>query len=537
MLEAPQPQADSSSPYAPQGASEPLLFETFNGINTTALRPGVDDKEIAWAENFMPLAPRNLRTMWDVSTAVATFGSNSIAFFDFVNIDQTAFCLLFKTDGSVVAIGTGNAIPVVTTIAPAGTITNPSHANVDLAGYGNRYVIIVASQTNGYFIWNGTTFYKPGDAAPDGGTMPTGISGTCVEIYAGRVWIGNKAVITFSAPGSVHDFTTGSGGGNFASSDSFLRVQFTQLRQSNGFLYLIADSSVNYISGVATSGSPPITTFTNQNLDPEIGTVWPGTVDIFNRNIIFANPFGVQIAYGGAISKVSEPLDGIFNTGSRVSINNVDPSAAKATIFGKKCWMVLINVVDPITGQQGGKLFLWNGKIWWAATQSVPLTFIQHQEINSVITAWGTDGTSLYKLFQTPSSALKKVAQSKMWDRPGGYDYYKEAVRLWGLFQYYSGDSTSLTISIDNENSSATNVSALNPLSATWENNIGAIATWTNNAAQVASWFISGSGFTVFSPAAIGQNGVLLGLTVETNAADMAIVSMKIAPQLIAYRG
>ena len=51
-------------------------------------------------------------------------------------------------------------------------------------------------------------------------------------------------------------------------------------------------------------------------------------------------------------------------------------------------------IIDPISGVQTNKLFMWNGKIWWAASQDVPLTFIQHQEINSVLNAWGTNGSS-----------------------------------------------------------------------------------------------------------------------------------------------
>src|SRR4029077_17766343 len=95
-------------------------------------------------------------------------------------------------------------------------------------------------------------------------------------------------------------------------------------------------------------------------------------------------------------------------------------------------------IVDPITGQIVNKMFCWNGKIWWAASQSTPLQFIQHQEINSVITAWGTDGSAIFQLFKTPSNAFVKIAQTKLWDRPGGYEYYKDGVRLWGLFHYFS---------------------------------------------------------------------------------------------------
>ena len=148
--------------------------------------------------------------------------------------------------------------------------------------------------------------------------MPFGVSGTGVEVYTARVWIVNGAVVFFTAPGSVADFTSTNGGGFFTSVDSFLRVGYTAARSANGFLYLLGDSSTNYISGVttsaATSTSLPVTNFTNQNSDPEIGTPYPGSVDVLGRNLVFANDWGVHVAYGNQVSKVSHDLNGVYNT-------------------------------------------------------------------------------------------------------------------------------------------------------------------------------------------------------------------------------
>src|ERR1700678_1847914 len=442
MIQADAPQAEKPTPYTPAGPPDPLIFEAFEGMNTATLRPGVDDKEAAWLDGWIPLGPgRNLRTMYGISAALYTALSPiSVAFFDCGNIASTPYCIIVQSDGSIVAVNTSTGI--ARTIAAAGTILNPSRTSVGFAQYGSQYFVIVSKQTNGYFIWDGTTFFTPGASftGTGGGTMPTGISGTAVEIYAGRVWIANGAFITFSVPGSLTDFSSGDGGGNFESSDSFLRVAFIQLKQTNGFLYLIADSSINYISGVQTSSSPPVTTFTNQNADPEIGTPWPSTVDVFNRNILFANAFGAHVSYGGAVTKISEKLDGIYNTVP--NFGNIVPSAAKAIVFGKKVWVLLLPIIDPVTGQQVNKLLMYReaaGKpIWWATQQDVPLIYIQFKEINSVLTAWGTDGVSVYQLFAQPSINFTKTFQTKLWDKPGGYQFTKWVTRLWGIVQYYS---------------------------------------------------------------------------------------------------
>jgi hypothetical protein len=539
VIQADAPQADKPTQYTPAGPPDPLIFESFEGVNTTTLRPGVDDKEAYWLDGWMPLGPgRNLRTMYGVSAALFTApNALNVAFFDFGNIGSTPYMIAVLSDGSIYAVNTNTG--TATIIAISGTIQNPARTSVGFAQYGSQYFIIVSKQTNGYFIWDGTTFSAPGGPFA-GGTVPLGISGTAVEIYAGRVWIANGATITFSVPGSLVDFSSGNGGGNFTSSDSFLRVAFIQLKQTNGFLYLIADSSINYISGVQTSGSnPAITTFTNQNADPETGSPWPSTVDVFNRNILFANAFGAHVSYGGAVTKISEKLDGVYNTVP--NFGNIVPSAAKAIVFCKKIWVLLLPIIDPVSGQQVNKLLMYReagGKpIWWATQQDVPLIYIQFQEINSVLTAWGTDGVSVYQLFAQPSVNFTKTFQTKLWDKPGGYQFTKWITRLWGIVQYYSTLNANLSITLDNETGTA-DATVETPVGGIqWVNNLGNTVQWVNNSNQVVQWLPNGVTYSIFTPTAVGQNGILTGFTGTTNAADMAVVSIMIQEPIAGYRG
>lgn len=524
------PPAEPTTPYTPAGPPEPLLFDQFQGINTSTTRAGVDDKQAYWLDGFMPIGPRFARTLYDIGPAIHSEAGKQIAFFAFNNIGATPYCIVVHTDGSIHAVNTSTLTS--SEIAPAGTITSPSRASVGTTQWGSQYVIIVAQQTNGYFLWDGTTFYLPGQPAPGGGTVPTGIQGSSIEIYAARVWIANGAVITFSAPGSFTNFATNAGGGNFTSSDSFLRVAFTQLIQTNGFLYLIADSSINYISGVQTSGSPPTTVFTNQNADPEVGSPWAGTVDVFGRNIVFANAFGAHISYGAAVTKISDALDGVYNTVPNFA--GFTPSAAKAIIFGKKVWILLVPIIDPVSGQQVNKLFMWDGKKWWSSQQSVPIVYIQHQEINSVLTAYGTDGTSIYPLFTTPSSNFVKTAQSKLWTK-SQLMLLQTTTRVWGAAQYYSTNSPDLTISVDNEVGASSATASLAPTKMVWTTQSGAVMNWTTNGVTPMVW--RATGIAIIPPTALTQNGTMLGITVATSSADMALIMLAIDVKLPQFRG
>jgi hypothetical protein len=324
--------------------------------------------------------------------------------------------------------------------------------------------------------------------------------------------------VQFSAPGSVDDFATSDGGGQFTSSDSFLRVGYTRLIQTNGFLFLIGDSSMNYISWVQTNtpmGGSPTTTFTNNNSDPETGTPYPASVTTIGQDIFIANQNGIYVSSGGTFVKESEALDGVYNSAPGV-FNGLQLSAAKALIFGKLVWMVLVPITDPVLNTVRNKLFMFNEKhkYWWASEQDVTLTFIQSQEINSVFQPYGTDGTSIYPLFTTPSVNFTKRFQSRLWDGPTGYDYTKSSVSLFALAQFLGSANLTYNVFIDNENGVA-----------------GRGGPYVHAGTTAGSEV-----FSVMPPTAIGQIGVLTGMTIETTANDLVIASVMMQDQIVGYR-
>lgn len=573
----------------------PLLFEKFSTLDTKPSRPGIRDEEMSWCDGIMPLGVNNARTLYGVGDSLYTAVTpDSIVRFGFGNAAANPadagmpISIVFLANGSIEEVDVNTS--VVTQIAPAGTLTT---TQIGQGQFGSQYIIIVANQTNGYFLWDRANFYTSGTLAPnitvtDGGSgytsapavgitggsgtgaaatatvengmvvsititnpgsgyvigdtvtigfsggggsgatatgniMPFGVQGTSVETYTNRVWVGNFDTITYSAPSSVSNFASADGGGTFTSNNSFLRVGFTQLKQSNGFLYTIADSSINYISGVQTSGSPAATTFNSQNVDPQIGTPYADTVQVFSRNVVFANAQGVHVSYGGAVTKVSDALDGFFN--SVTNFGGSSLSSAVANIFGRAVYMVLVPVIDIYTSQQVNKLCMWDGKRWWTSQQDVDLVFVASQEINSVLTAWGTDGTTIYPLFQEPSSGFQKVIQSKLWATPSYY-FTKTPSRISGVLNFFQQSSEFVNFTIDNQGSStATSPIEVSQNSIAWTNDVGDPIVWTNDASDPIEWF--GPGLTVFTQA-LSQHGTLIGGTMYTNHPDVALVSATI---------
>ena len=250
--------------------------------------------------------------------------------------------------------------------------------------------------------------------------MPYGISGNAIETFQSRVWIAypkqtgispTGGIFNVSAPGSFGDFATSDGGLTYMSTDSFLKYQYTNIRQSNGYLYPIGDSSVSVISNVQTASNPTTTTFNYQNTDPQVGTVWRDTCANFSRTILFGNPLGVWGLYGGAVEKTSKKLDSLFtNAIFPPTAGALLPSSAVANVFSRRLYCMLMTFQDPFTKVNVNKMVCWDQKDWNIASQTPNLIYIGTQEVNSDITAWGTDGTSLYPLFSSPSNLQKKLS-------------------------------------------------------------------------------------------------------------------------------
>lgn len=431
-----------------------------------------------------------------------------------------AAALAFTDNGVITGItmidaGLGlTTTPTISFVGPTGAGA-VAMATIDATGAVSQTLI----QAGGKGYTDPTYAQFSGGNGPAVGTiemMPFGVSGTWIETYQGHGFVGNGAAIAtfppkgrvvFSAGGSPVNF--GADGGAFLDTNSFARVGYHSAHQVNGFLYLIGDSSLDYISGItpppaSTSGVSSATiTFNQQNSDPQIGSPWPSSSIVYSRNIALANTIGVYISSGGSITKISHPLDGIYQP-SRAFLQ--DYPSAVANIFGHVIYMLLVPVLDTITDAVETKLIMWDGdsqaKPWFTSRQSRQLTYITTLEQNSVLQAFGTDGTHIFQLFAQPSTGFTKTFQTKLYSNPA-YWVTKTVNELWGVTTLLTQP---LAISVDNE-----------------------LAVGSGGGSTTVA--VSGAEFDVFGPLPVGQHGSMLGLTVSTNSPDGEIVSLMIAEQ------
>ena len=351
--------------------------------------------------------------------------------------------------------------------------------------------------------------------------MPFGISGGAIENYLSRVWLvdlyqpgatptGGKLIV--SAAGSFTDFAISDGGVGFTSTDRYLRAHYSAVRQSNGYLYPIGDSGVSVISNVQTTGASATTTFNYQNTDPQTGTNYRDTVVEFGRSLLFANSTGVYGLYGGAVTKISSKIDAIFEKAIfPPTAGAITPTGAVVTLYEIKFYALALTITDPFTGAARNVILLWNEKEWFVASQSVGMTLVTTETINSVLNAWGSDGLSLYQLFGTPSSHTTKTAVSKLY----GVDLpYYEKLAVTG---YVYGQSHT--------------------------NGVDLVYDWTTNYGQggFASPFnpitLSNGGVDLAGAGTGDVNAPLLGFTLTSQTADFSLYSAVLTYLVHSYIG
>jgi len=99
---------------------------------------------------------------------------------------------------------------------------------------------------------------------------------------------------------------------------------------------------------------------------------------------------------------------------------------------------------------------------------------------------------------------------------PEGYHTVKTVGRFWAIANYTSINSPNLTVEIENE-------------------------TTNTVAPQTAVYVIAGPtsllGYFITSPQAVGQMGVLNGMTIRTDCDDMTLISAMLQLELASYRG
>jgi hypothetical protein len=175
------------------------------------------------------------------------------------------------------------------------------------------------------------------------------------------------------------------------------------------------------MTGSTTTGAALTTLFNYQNVDPQVGQRFPRPVGHWGRYFTLYNGAGIFFMQGGDAQEIGQKIQNVY-----VTVDNAPyyPTMCPATMFGFRVMLCNGMFLDPF-GVKRNLLLMWHGTFWSIASQwydptggaeksvQLNLTNIGSYEDNSVITPYGTDGVSLYRLFDHPDPKLPKRLSTK----------------------------------------------------------------------------------------------------------------------------
>ena len=435
-------------------------------------------------------------------------GANAIA--QIVTFKTGTVSILLNNGGSgytsapTVAIGGSNVTPATATAIVLGNtvsqivMTNPgsgyTNASVSLSGGGFTTAANVTAVVNTEQLVSTATF-------------------------SGRTWVAAGRTVYYSAADSYSDFTSVSAG-SITLSDSTLHGNIRALLSANNFLYIFGETSINVFSDVRvdTNGQ---TLFTNTNVSASVGTKRIYAIFPFFRAVLFMNDYGVYSLVGSTTSKLSDPLDGIFQlidfdkpiSGGQVLLNNILCAAFSFTYN------------DPALGARKVQAVFFEKR--WFLTSQGALDYITSVPTAGVIRLYGTAGSSLFRLYANSTANVATMIQTAL--MPMGDPIRTKQALKFGIEAQLQASST-LFISVDNEQGTGATGAYTIDNTVTWLNNYYQPVIWQNNSLQTVGWE-TGYGYALYKSDA-QQYGKYLGLTINSNSAGYTVNTFEFEHEL-----
>ena len=338
-----------------------------------------------------------------------------------------------------------------------------------------------------------------------------------VETFSGRVWVAQGRNVYFSAANSYSDFTSISAG-SLTLTDATLHNNIRALLSANNFLYIFGDDSINVFSDVRVTNSGT-TLFTNTNISASVGSNKIDSIFPFFRSVLFMNDYGMYALVGSTTTKLSDALDGIFS-----SIDFTQPITAGQVLLNNiLCAAFNFYYNDPTVGLRPIQAVFFDRK--WFITSQGTVKRVSSIPVAGVTRLYGTDGTSLERLYANPLVGVPMTIKTALW--PMGDPIRDKQALKFGVEAIIS-QGGGITATVDSEVGSSPSYN-LADNQVIWTNIFGNTVGWTNNASATIGWI--NSGYQLYKSDA-QQWGKYLGLTLSSNSAGIVVSTLEMEHEL-----
>ena len=326
-----------------------------------------------------------------------------------------------------------------------------------------------------------------------------------VATFSGRVWVAQGRTVYYSAAGFYSDFTSVSAG-SLTLTDSTLHGNLIQILAANNFLYLFGDDSINVFSDVrvVTGG---VTIFTNTNVSASVGTKRANAIFPYFRSVLFMNDYGMYALVGSTTSKLSDSLDGMIP-----NIDFASPIYAGQVLLNNiLCAAFNFRYYDA-NFSKGFRYIqaVFFEKKWFITSQNDNLAYIATVPVSGKISLFGTDGTTLYRLYNDNINNIPTIVQTALMPMEDNIRT-KQALKI-GIEGTNINSSAILNVTVDSETGKSPTIVLSSVI--TWQNSNFQTIGWTNASSTLISWLTSG--YTLYKSDA-QQYGKYLGMTIQSS--------------------
>lgn len=433
-------------------------------------------------------------------------------------LNGNLFTWYLCTDGHIYQVNlNGTAI----TDLGSGFATGPNQC--DIAVWQGTQVIINDYVAAKVYAWNGTALTTLFSSQPE----------QYIEVYAGRLWMANGLVITWTAAGTYNSLSGDSG--SYIITDGHCNNPVIGMRDLLGSLYVFGSNWIKTINSLNDAGTPAVLTFQQPTLNSQISINSKWSIIELGSSFYFANQYGFWMCSGSVPQKISPQLDSFFqNLGSASSFSGAFCEIQKKpcllwqmqwqgdgnnAVFGYTLDQLWFRVI-PVNGTGTGSVARISGQVSSAVTNNEPVVFM-------------TDGTNVYNLFGG-TGAVTSVFNSKIWDFGSKLDY--DMFTNFGI-QLVAFSATTLTIAELDSNGilsgpaqpAGSRAYSYSPNLGSWQNNAGTQGNWINNASVQGSWTGTAGSALILEQAVVPFQERGLGVNITLNSTGAVLHSMVVS--------